>query len=176
MRLASARRGRATSALDTIERRCHRTQLCRHLTGFPPGESSYLLTGGCLRIIIGDSFRLPEYQRKDPIKWPPLRFPASPAPPAAPPSARPDVESLLSGPSVFLFVILTSQLMVVLDRTIVNVAPPHIQEGLGFSGGALSWVLNAYLLTFGGLLLLGARGGTFSVGGAPSWRVSLSSR
>jgi EmrB/QacA subfamily drug resistance transporter len=56
-------------------------------------------------------------------------------------------------------VILTSQLMVVLDTTIVNVALPHIQHGLGFSGSGLSWVLNAYLLTFGGLLLLGARSG-----------------
>ncbi len=65
----------------------------------------------------------------------------------------------LSTPGVFLFVILTSQLMVVLDTTIVNVALPHIQEGLGLSGGGLSWVLNAYLLTFGGLLLLGARCG-----------------
>ena len=60
---------------------------------------------------------------------------------------------------MFLFVILTAQLMVVLDTTIVNVALPHIQEGLGLSGGELSWVLNAYLLTFGGLLLLGARSG-----------------
>jgi EmrB/QacA subfamily drug resistance transporter len=56
-------------------------------------------------------------------------------------------------------VILTSQLMVVLDTTIVNVALPHIQHGLHFSGTGLSWVLNAYLLTFGGLLLLGARSG-----------------
>jgi EmrB/QacA subfamily drug resistance transporter len=66
---------------------------------------------------------------------------------------------LLSTPSVFLFVILTAQLMVVLDATIVNVALPHIQHGLGFSGSELSWVLNAYLITFGGLLLLGARAG-----------------
>src|ERR1700683_3089069 len=65
----------------------------------------------------------------------------------------------LGTPSVFLFVILTSQLMVVLDGTIVNVALPHIQQGLGFSGTGLSWVLNAYILTFGGLLLLGARAG-----------------
>lgn len=49
--------------------------------------------------------------------------------------------------------------MVVLDGTIVNVALPHIQHGLGFSGSALSWVLNAYILTFGGLLLFGARAG-----------------
>ncbi len=55
--------------------------------------------------------------------------------------------------------ILTAQLMVVLDTTIVNVALPHIQRGLGFSASGLSWVLNAYILTFGGLLLLGARAG-----------------
>jgi len=61
--------------------------------------------------------------------------------------------------SLSLFVILTAQLMVVLDGTIVNVALPHIQRGLSFSGSGLSWVLNAYILTFGGLLLLGARAG-----------------
>ncbi len=62
-------------------------------------------------------------------------------------------------PSVILGVILTAQLMVVLDATIVNVALPHIQRSLGFSNSSLSWVLNAYVLTFGGLLLLGARSG-----------------
>jgi EmrB/QacA subfamily drug resistance transporter len=60
---------------------------------------------------------------------------------------------------VFLFVILAAQLMVVLDTTIVNVALPHMQSGLGLSSAELSWVLNAYILTFGGLLLLGARAG-----------------
>jgi len=64
-----------------------------------------------------------------------------------------------SGATVFLLVILAAQLMVVLDTTIVNVALPHIQVALGFSSSTLSWVLNAYLLTFGGLLLLGARSG-----------------
>jgi len=58
-----------------------------------------------------------------------------------------------------LAVILTAQLMVVLDATIVNVALPHIQRSLGFSNSSLSWVLNAYVLAFGGLLLLGARSG-----------------
>jgi MFS family permease len=58
-----------------------------------------------------------------------------------------------------LGVILTCQLMVVLDATIVNVALPQMQQALGFSGASLSWVLNAYTLTFGGLLLLGARAG-----------------
>jgi EmrB/QacA subfamily drug resistance transporter len=62
-------------------------------------------------------------------------------------------------PSVVLAVILTAQLMVVLDATIVNVALPHIQRSLHFSNSSLSWVLNAYVLTFGGFLLLGARSG-----------------
>jgi EmrB/QacA subfamily drug resistance transporter len=62
-------------------------------------------------------------------------------------------------PALVLAVILTAQMMVVLDATIVNVALPHIQRSLGFSGSSLSWVLNAYVLTFGGLLLLGARTG-----------------
>jgi EmrB/QacA subfamily drug resistance transporter len=66
---------------------------------------------------------------------------------------------VLGHPSVLLFAILTAQLMVVLDTTIVNVALPHIQRSLGFSTGTLSWVLNAYILTFGGFLLLGARAG-----------------
>jgi EmrB/QacA subfamily drug resistance transporter len=58
-----------------------------------------------------------------------------------------------------LATILTAQLMVILDLTIVNVALPHIQQALGFSPSGLSWVLNAYSLAFGGLLLLGARVG-----------------
>jgi EmrB/QacA subfamily drug resistance transporter len=49
--------------------------------------------------------------------------------------------------------------MVVLDGTIVNVALPHIQRALGFSGTGLEWVVNAYAITFGGLLLLGGRAG-----------------
>src|SRR5229473_591984 len=58
-----------------------------------------------------------------------------------------------------LVVIATAQLMVVLDATIVNVALPHVQKALGFSGTGLEWVVNAYALTFGGLLLLGGRAG-----------------
>ncbi len=65
----------------------------------------------------------------------------------------------LQHPTVVLSVILLAQLMVVLDTTIVNVALPHIQRGLGFSTTGLSWVINAYILTFGGLLLFGARAG-----------------
>jgi EmrB/QacA subfamily drug resistance transporter len=58
-----------------------------------------------------------------------------------------------------LAVIATAQLMVVLDATIVNVALPHIQTALGFSNSGLEWVVNAYALAFGGLLLLGGRSG-----------------
>ncbi len=79
--------------------------------------------------------------------------------PDLPKTAGRGVFSRLASPSVLLFVILTAQLMVVLDTTIVNVALPHIQESLGFSTGGLSWVINAYILTFGGFLLLGARAG-----------------
>ena len=62
-------------------------------------------------------------------------------------------------PGLALAVIATAQLMVVLDATIVNVALPHIQRALAFSGTGLEWVVNVYALTFGGLLLLGGRAG-----------------
>ncbi|MFF1409993.1 MFS transporter [Streptomyces sp. NPDC058289] len=58
-----------------------------------------------------------------------------------------------------LLVLASCQLMVVLDITIVNIALPHIQTALDFSTESLSWVVNAYTLTFGGLLLLGGRTG-----------------
>jgi EmrB/QacA subfamily drug resistance transporter len=58
-----------------------------------------------------------------------------------------------------LLVIATAQLMVVLDAAIVNVALPHMQRALGFSGNGLEWVVTAYAVTFGGLLLLGGRSG-----------------
>ena len=58
-----------------------------------------------------------------------------------------------------LIVIALAQLMVVLDTTIVNVALPSIQRALQFSPTDLEWVVNAYSLAFGGLLLLGGRAG-----------------
>ena len=61
--------------------------------------------------------------------------------------------------SLVLAVIATAQLMVVLHLTIVNVALPHIQAALGVSGSNLEWVVNAYGVVFGGLLLLGRRSG-----------------
>jgi EmrB/QacA subfamily drug resistance transporter len=56
-----------------------------------------------------------------------------------------------------LVVIAAAQLMIVLDATIVNVALPHIQRALGFSGSGLEWIITAYSLAFGSLLLLGGR-------------------
>src|SRR4051812_7983006 len=56
-----------------------------------------------------------------------------------------------------LVVLCMGSLMIVLDTTIVNVALPSIRQDLGFSQTSLAWVVNAYLLTFGGFLLLGGR-------------------
>jgi len=56
-----------------------------------------------------------------------------------------------------LVVLCLGDLMIVLDTTIVNVALPSIREDLGFTETSLAWVVNAYLLTFGGFLLLGGR-------------------
>ncbi|MEV6107190.1 MFS transporter [Streptomyces sp. NPDC051940] len=60
---------------------------------------------------------------------------------------------------IALVLIAACQLMVVLDATIVNIALPHIQTALDFSTTGLTWVVSAYTLTFGGLLLLGGRAG-----------------
>jgi EmrB/QacA subfamily drug resistance transporter len=75
---------------------------------------------------------------------------AAPVAPAAQPPRR---------LGLVLAVIAAAQLMIVLDLTIVNVALPHIQAALGFSGSNLEWVVNAYAVAFGGLLLLGGRSG-----------------
>src|SRR4051794_1857581 len=55
------------------------------------------------------------------------------------------------------YVICLGTVMVVLDTTIVNVALPSIRDSLGFSESSLAWVINAYMLTFGGFLLFGGR-------------------
>ncbi|WP_329115512.1 MFS transporter [Streptomyces sp. NBC_01465] len=75
---------------------------------------------------------------------------------ASPPQTS---EGPLQRPGVVLAVIVTAYLMVGVDSTVVNVALPDIQHDLRFSPSGLSWVLNAYTLTFGGLLLLGSRVG-----------------
>jgi EmrB/QacA subfamily drug resistance transporter len=58
---------------------------------------------------------------------------------------------------VALYVLCAGMLMIVLDITVVNVALPSIKNDLGFSQSSLAWVVNAYLITFGGLLLLAGR-------------------
>src|SRR6201986_2708496 len=56
-----------------------------------------------------------------------------------------------------LAILCAASLMIILDGTIVTVALPAIQADLGFSAGSLSWVMNSYLIAFGGLLLLSGR-------------------
>src|SRR5256714_8562852 len=58
---------------------------------------------------------------------------------------------------IALYVLCLGDLMIVVDMTIVNVALPSIRDDLGFTETSLAWVVNAYLLTFGGFLLLGGR-------------------
>src|SRR5690349_5469477 len=58
---------------------------------------------------------------------------------------------------IALIVLCAGFLMIILDQTIVNVALPSIQSDLGFSQSNLAWVVNAYLIAFGGLLLLAGR-------------------
>jgi EmrB/QacA subfamily drug resistance transporter len=60
-----------------------------------------------------------------------------------------------------LYVLCAGELMIVLDTTVVNVALPSIRESLGFSEASLVWVVNAYMLTYGGFLLLGGRLGDY---------------
>lgn len=76
---------------------------------------------------------------------------------AAPTANRP--ASSRQSSTLAIVIILTCQLMVILDATIVTIALPKIRSTLDFSPTGLSWVQNAYSLTFGGLLLLGARAG-----------------
>ena len=86
-----------------------------------------------------------------------------------------------------LVVLCAGMLMIVLDVTIVNVALPSIQQELGFSATGLAWVVNAYLISFGGLLLLAGRLGdlagrrnVFLAGWSfspwPRWRAGWPSR
>lgn len=82
----------------------------------------------------------------------------STAPPeVAPTTGSSEAPSRGVSPGIALAVLAGAQLMIVLDATIVNIALPDIRKALGFSEASLTWVMNAYTLTFGGLLLLGGR-------------------
>jgi EmrB/QacA subfamily drug resistance transporter len=74
------------------------------------------------------------------------------APEAGPPTSAPDRNRWAA-----LIVLCVGMLMIVLDATVVNVALPAIQTDLGFTQSSLAWVVNAYLIAFGGLLLLAGR-------------------
>ncbi len=79
------------------------------------------------------------------------------------PSTEPD-----PGRWIALVVIAIAQLMVVLDASIVNIALPQAQKDLGISDVDRQWVITAYTLAFGGLLLLGGRVATMSGASGPS--------
>ncbi|MCC6830905.1 MAG: DHA2 family efflux MFS transporter permease subunit [Thermoleophilia bacterium] len=68
-----------------------------------------------------------------------------------------DAQTLYARRWLALVILCLGDLMIVLDSTVVNVALPSIRADLGFSESELAWVVNAYLLTFGGFLLLGGR-------------------
>src|SRR5437660_10402831 len=85
-----------------------------------------------------------------------VRGPSAVPPKVAVGDAASNKRNSLLGALVLLAAV---QLMVVLDTTIVNVALPSIQSGLGFSISGIAWVVNGYALTFGALLLLGGRSG-----------------
>src|SRR5215469_3917185 len=73
--------------------------------------------------------------------------------------ASPGTAESRRGLGVTLAVVLVAQLMIILDMTVVNIALPRIAGGLHLAPAGLSWVMNAYALAFGGLLLLGGRTG-----------------
>jgi EmrB/QacA subfamily drug resistance transporter len=60
-------------------------------------------------------------------------------------------------PGLVLAAVAVAQFLVTMDQSIVNVSLPNIADGLGFGAVGLTWVINAYILTFGGLLLLGGK-------------------
>jgi len=80
--------------------------------------------------------------------------------------------SYIRRPGVVLAVLCAGQFMIILDGTIVTVALPAIQRDLGFPGASLAWVVNAYLIAFGGLLLLAGRLGDL-VGGVAVFRAGV---
>src|SRR3990170_188263 len=80
---------------------------------------------------------------------------------AAPPSLAAPTTARLTGRTLLgLIVVFITQLMLVVDASIVNVALPHIQDELGFTAANLSWVVTSYALAFAGLILLSGRIGS----------------
>ncbi|MFD5143118.1 MFS transporter [Streptomyces sp. NPDC058401] len=88
-----------------------------------------------------------------------MSFEAKAAPAPVPGAGAPARAGAGHRPVLALLVIAAAELMVVLDATIVNIALPSIQSGLEIPAGNLAWVVNAYAVAFGGLMLLGGRAG-----------------
>ena len=88
--------------------------------------------------------------------------------PSPPPAARTGSNTEGKNLGLALAIISTAQVMIVLDTTIVNVALPTIQRSLHFSAANLQWLITAYALTFGGLLLFGAEQATCTANDACS--------
>jgi len=80
--------------------------------------------------------------------------------------SSPSLKDRALGPA--LIAIATAQLMLVLDDSTANIALPTIQNELGISAATLPWVINAYILAFGALLLFGGRMGDLFAAGACS--------
>src|SRR6476619_731396 len=79
-------------------------------------------------------------------------------PSAVAPDTAPDASSLSSRRGVAILLLLSIvQFMDVLDASILNIALPSIKQSLGFSQQSLQWVIDGYILTYGGFLLLGSR-------------------
>jgi hypothetical protein len=95
---------------------------------------------------------IPRPARPSPEPARPFPEPARPSPERVRPSPEP---ARLRGPALAL--ILTAAFMVVLDFSIVNVALPSIETELGFPADAVQWIITAYAISFGGLLILGGR-------------------
>src|SRR5947208_588855 len=126
-------------------------------------------TTSALPCITGDCLRMMS-RRTSPDNHHPLESPVSQRTLPVPTATRADAP-VRHRRGLALAIIVTCQLMLILDATVMNVALPRIQTGLHFSSTGLAWVMNAYTLTFGGLLLLGGRAGdilgrrrTFMVG------------
>ncbi|MFB7474438.1 MFS transporter [Kitasatospora sp. NPDC056184] len=88
---------------------------------------------------------------------PPATAPPAAGPPAAAPPGGHSRSRATGRPGLVLATVSVCQLMVTLDASIVNIALPAMGETLGFADSSLPWVVNAYALAFGGLLLLGGR-------------------
>ncbi len=118
----------------------------------PPGRATTLLAGTHRAVSAADASAAPEAATADPT--------VTPAPAAAAPAAAPRPAPAADSPrrkAFRLALILVASFMMVLDFSIVNVALPSIERELNMSPALVDWVVTAYAIAFGGLLILGGR-------------------